>query len=90
MKKTLVSIVSVTALSLSSLTMAADLGPACNEYFKQIDELVAASPQGEAMKAQYEAAKTQMMSMPSTAQEQACKQASEMMKQAMTNMPAKK
>ncbi|WP_404942743.1 hypothetical protein [Pseudomonas protegens] len=28
--------------------------------------------------------------MPSTAQEPACKQASEMMKQAMSNMPVKK
>ncbi|WP_339071249.1 DUF5339 family protein [Pseudomonas idahonensis] len=90
MKKAFALITSVAALTLSSTTMAADLGPACTEYFKQIDELVAANPQGEAMKAQYESAKKQMVSMPSTAQEPACKQASEMMKQAISNMPVKK
>jgi hypothetical protein len=69
--------------------MAADIGPSCTEYFKQIDQVVAASPQGEAMKSQYDASKKQMASMPSAIQETACKQAADMMKQATANMPAK-
>lgn len=87
-------ILAVCAISLlSTAAMAADVGPACTEYFKQIDQVVTASPQGEAMKAQYDEAKKQMASMPSATQEAACKQASkqasDMMKQAMANMPSK-
>lgn len=70
-------ILAVCAISLlSTAAMAADVGPACTEYFKQIDQVVTASPQGEAMKAQYDEAKKQMASMPSATQEAACKQAS--------------
>ncbi|UXL37062.1 DUF5339 domain-containing protein [Pseudomonas fragi] len=73
----------------SSVTMAADLGPSCTEYFKKLDEVVAASPHGEAMKTQYDTVKKQMASMPGEAQEAACKQAADLMSQAMANMPAK-
>ncbi|PTQ69103.1 DUF5339 family protein [Pseudomonas sp. GV071] len=78
----------IALIAMSSATMAADLGPSCTEYFKQIDEVVAANPQGEAMKSQYETAKKQMASMPAATQEAACKQASDMLKQAMAATPA--
>ncbi|WP_256679548.1 DUF5339 family protein [Pseudomonas sp. Fl4BN1] len=90
MKKALAAFASISALALSSATLAADLGPSCTEYFQQIDEFVAANPQGESMKSQYELTKKQMKEMPSTVQEPACKQASDMMKQAMSKMPASK
>lgn len=87
MKKILTAI---ALLGLSNAALASDLGPACTEYFEQIDQFVASNPQGEAMKAQYETAKQQMTQMPQATQEPACKQASDMLKQAMSATPVKK
>ncbi|PWK30234.1 DUF5339 family protein [Pseudomonas sp. OV226] len=81
--------IAIMLACLSSAAMAADVSPSCEEYFKQIDQFVSSSPQAEAMKAQYDTAKKQMSEMPSSTQDAACKQASEMMKQAMENMPKK-
>lgn len=57
--------------------MAADLPPICQEYFKQIE---AAQLPAE-VKSQLEVSKQHLSTMPLAAQEQACKQGVEMLKQ---------
>lgn len=85
MKKTLLAIL---AMSVSSAAFSADLSPACEDYFKQIDEFLAAVASDDAAKAsiemvtaQYDESKKQIAAMPSATQEQACSAASEALKQ---------
>lgn len=73
----------IALIAMSSATMAADLGPSCTEYFKQLDQVASAT-----MKSQSETAKEQVASMPAATQEAVCKQASDMLKQAMATTPA--
>ncbi len=65
---------------------AADFHPTCEQYFKQIDEIVAQTPESSKemmaeVKKQVEASKAQMKQMPMDAQEQGCKQGIEALKQ---------
>lgn len=88
MKKIIIAIAAVASIVLSNAALAAELGPSCTTYFEQMDTFVTSNPQGEAMKAQYDMAKKQMSSIPGEAQEAACKQASDLMSQAMKSVPA--
>ncbi|OOH90898.1 hypothetical protein BMT54_03620 [Pasteurellaceae bacterium 15-036681] len=73
--KKLLLIAAVAAFSSSA--MAADLHATCQEYFKQIESL---QNLPEPVKAQLEASKQQIATLPATAQEQACKQGLESLK----------
>lgn len=58
---------------------AADLHPACDAYFKDLDAYLEKAP--AEMKTQMEQSKAQYAAIPAQAQEQACKQAQEQLKQ---------
>lgn len=75
---------------MSSAAIADELGPACTEYFKQIDQILAASPQSDAMKPHYESTKESMRQMPGESQETACKQAADLISQSKGGMPTSK
>ena len=76
MKKILISAgLLMTALSVN----AADLHPACEAYFKDLDAYLEKAP--AEMKTQMEQSKAQFSAIPAEAQEQACKQAQEQLKQ---------
>lgn len=69
----------VALATFAGSAMAADLHPTCQEYFKQIEAVSGQLP--AEVKTQLEASKQQLAAMPAAAQEQACKQASDMLKQ---------
>ena len=88
MKKSLLAIAFLSAMSISAT--AADLSPACEEYFKMVDKFVEMSkdnPQMATMKSTYEDQKKQCDQLPKDSQEAACKPALEQMKQVMQAMP---
>ncbi len=65
---------------------AADFHPTCEQYFKQIDELVAQMPEASkemmlGVKKQVESSKAQMKQMPMESQEYGCQQGIEALKQ---------
>lgn len=67
----------VALATFAGSTMAADLHPTCQEYFKQIETVQLPAE----VKAQLEASKQQFATLPAAAQEQACKQALDTLKQ---------
>ncbi|VVP52085.1 DUF5339 family protein [Pseudomonas fluorescens] len=73
---------------LSSATMAGELVPACVEYFKQADQFIASTPEATPAKPKYDAFKKQTTELPSADQETACKQGSELLRQAIATKPA--
>ncbi|WP_133543549.1 DUF5339 family protein [Mesocricetibacter intestinalis] len=75
MQKYLLS--SILCLAAFSAT-AADLHPSCQEYFKAAEAYAAKVPE---VKAQFDAAKSQYATLPQQAQETACKQALDALKQ---------
>lgn len=92
MKKLLLS---VALLSLSSVAMA-ELSATCQTYFDKVDSLVKAIPEDAATKQQtdmikqnLESGKAQISAMPEAQQENACKQAAEVLKQLEASMPKK-
>ncbi|MDO4431213.1 MAG: DUF5339 family protein [Lonepinella koalarum] len=76
MKKVLLS---MAALMAAFSVNAADLHPACEAYYKQVDEYVKNAP--AQVKQQMEQSKEQFKAVPKESQEQICKQASEQLKQ---------
>lgn len=76
MKKILLSAGLLTA---AFSVNAADLHPACEAYFKDLDAYLEKAP--AEMKTQMEQSKAQYAAIPAQAQEQACKQAQEQLKQ---------
>lgn len=69
----------MAALMAAFSVNAADLHPTCEAYFKQVDEYVKNAP--AQVKQQMEQSKAQFNVIPKEAQEQACKQAIEQLKQ---------
>ncbi|MWP49998.1 MULTISPECIES: DUF5339 domain-containing protein [unclassified Gilliamella] len=93
MKKLLLS---VALLGFSTISMAADLSESCKTYFDKVDSLVKAIPedsltkqQSDMMKQNLETGKQQVSSMPADAQEEACKQGIELLKQVEASLPKK-
>ncbi|OCG45026.1 TonB-dependent receptor [Gilliamella sp. Choc5-1] len=93
MKKLLLS---VALLGFSTISMAADLSESCKTYFDKVDSLVKAIPedsltkqQSDMMKQNLETGKQQVSSMPADAQEAACKQGIELLKQVEASLPKK-
>ena len=86
MKKTLATLI---LMGFGFSASAADLSASCKTYFAEIDSFLASMPaaQANAMKAQYESSKQQFASMPVTAQDKACNQAAEQLKQMKAAMP---
>ncbi|NOL48909.1 DUF5339 domain-containing protein [Pelistega europaea] len=75
-------------LGLTGSAYAADLAPACQEYFKDYEAFLAKVPaaQADMVKQQYETAKQQMGALPAEQQESACKMAIEQFKQVKAAM----
>lgn len=86
MKKTLVALIFM-GFGLSA--SAAELSDSCKAYFAEVDSYLASMPaaQANSMKAQYESSKQQFAMMPAAAQDQACGQAVEQLKQMKAAMP---
>lgn len=91
MKKLLIA---AGLMSLSSFAFSGELTQSCEEYLKQVDTYVeqmskneATKGQVETMKSQYDQAKEQFKAMPKEAQDSACTQAVEALKQANAAMP---
>jgi hypothetical protein len=84
MKKVLVAVL----LSGFAMSASAGLSKSCETYFAEIDSFVSAVPaaQQAMMKQQYETSKQQLSALPEAAQEQACSQATEQLKQAKAAM----
>ncbi|KGQ38793.1 DUF5339 family protein [Gallibacterium genomosp. 1] len=84
-------ILSLSLLGVAMSASAADLAPACQKYFEEYEGMLKAMPQAQvdAYKQQYEAAKQQFAALPSAAQEQACTQAIDQLKQAKAAMGIK-
>ena len=84
MKKVLVAVL----LSGFAMSASAGLSKSGETYFAEIDSFVSAVPaaQQAMMKQQYEASKQQLSALPEAAQEQACSQATEQLKQAKAAM----
>ena len=86
------SLLVVAALGIMGANAAAtvELSPACEEYFKLVDEFVKKTkdnPQMAAMKSTYEDQKNQFAALPKDAQEAACKPAIDQMKQVIATLP---
>ena len=84
MKKILVAVL----LSGFAMSASAGLSKSCKTYFAEIDSFVSAVPaaQQAMMKQQYDASKQQLSALPEAAQEQACSQATEQLKQVKAAM----
>ncbi|WP_033002518.1 DUF5339 family protein [Aggregatibacter sp. oral taxon 458] len=84
MKKLLVAVL----LSGFAMSASAGLSKSCEAYFAEIDSFVSAAPaaQQAMLKQQYDASKQQLSALPEAAQEQACSQATEQLKQAKAAM----
>ncbi|WP_314704156.1 DUF5339 family protein [Campylobacter rectus] len=88
MKKSLFVVAALGIMGVSA--SAADLAPACEEYFKLVDQFVEKvkdNPQMAAMKSTYESQKAQFAQLPKDAQEAACKPALDQMKQVIATLP---
>ena len=88
MKKSLLVVAALGIMGVSA--SAAELSPACEEYFKLVDEFVEKAkdnPQMAAMKPTYESQKAQFAQLPKDSQEAACKPALEQMKQVIATLP---
>ena len=88
MKKLLLSL---SLMGIAVSVSAADLSPACQKYFEEYEGMLKAMPQAQVdvYKQQYEAAKQQFAALPAAAQEQACTQAIDQLKQAKAAMGIK-
>jgi len=84
MKKVLVAVL----LSGFAMSASAGLSKSCEAYFAEIDSFVSAAPaaQQAMLKQQYDASKQQLSALPEAAQEQACSQATEQLKQVKAAM----
>lgn len=84
-------ILAAAFLGFTSSAYAADLAPACQEYFKDYEAFLAKVPaaQADMVKQQYEMAKQQMSAVPAAQQESACKMAMEQFKQVKASMGVK-
>ncbi|EGV06616.1 hypothetical protein HMPREF9952_0249 [Haemophilus pittmaniae HK 85] len=70
------------------MSASAALSQSCEKYFAEIDTFVKAVPadQQAMLKQQYDASKQQLSALPEAAQEQACTQATEQLKQVKAAM----
>lgn len=75
-------------LSSCAMSASAALSQSCEKYFAEIDTFVKAVPadQQAMLKQQYDASKQQLSALPEAAQEQACTQATEQLKQVKAAM----
>ena len=75
-------------LSACAMSASATLSQSCEKYFAEIDTFVKAVPadQQAMLKQQYDASKQQLSALPEAAQEQACTQATEQLKQVKAAM----
>ncbi|MBS6027276.1 Uncharacterised protein [Haemophilus pittmaniae] len=75
-------------LSACAMSASAALSQSCEKYFAEIDTFVKAVPadQQAMLKQQYDASKQQLSALPEAAQEQACTQATEQLKQVKAAM----